>query len=639
MGVSLDEAKPALSPTAKFQRRSDGSGGVYDPSTGASLEVAPDQASLLALLDGQRTLAAVMEAHYAAYRSMPLAALDDLLTKLSDAGVLAGAAHRAARPKAFIARLAAPRILLRAPIPVLGAIAGLLSLVTLFLFALAPPPLEPLSTRDVLLALAGAVLAHTARRWFQGAALFAMGAPVSHLELGLTSGFPHLGPDVGASVLLNRGPRAGSLVAGLLGLGATFLLASLYSRGLAFGAGVVLVAELCPFAPTLTGKLLATLAGKVDLQEHARAYIDRRLLRRVASSQTFDGETSLVWTTLFSLGWLGLVVRLVFTKGAVTTLRLLALSVDEEGASKLILQAGAVVLALLLPLSLIALAAAVVRAFLALRPPKATDAGVATPTGTAKTDLATIPLFARLPDTERQALAAVGEERHFHKAATLVAQGATGDRFFAILSGHVSVHVEADSGLSREVARLGPGDCFGEAALLGEGKRTATVKAEDDVTVLSLGTDAFARLAGQLGAAQLSGVIRTSAALKKSAFFGALPAERLSSLAFHLAPRPVTPGEVLIELGQKGEACFLVSEGKFEVLGDEGKTVATLGPGDHFGEVALLRDVPRTATVRAVEPGVVLSLSREEFLSAVTRDLGLSRRLEALAAQRVEAAR
>ena len=312
---------------------------------------------------------------------------------------------------------------------------------------------------------------------------------------------------------------------------------------------------------------------------------------------------------------------------------------DEQGAAKLILQAGAVVLALLLPLSLVALGAAVVRAFLSLRPPKATDAGVAPPTGTAKTDLGTIPLFARLPDTERQALAAVGEERHFKKASTLVAQGAQGDRFFAILAGHVSVHVEADSGLSREVARLGPGDCFGEAALLGEGKRTATVKAEDDVTVLSLGKDAFARLAGQLGAAQLSGVIRTSAALKKQRLLRR--AAGRAPLLPRVPPRAAArhSGEVLIELGQKGEACFLVSEGKFEVLGDEGKTVATLGPGDHFGEVALLRDVPRTATVRAVEPGVVLSLSREEFLSAVTRDLGLSRRLEALAAQRVEASR
>lgn len=639
MGVSLDDSKPALSPSATFQRRSDGSAGVYDRTTGAALEVAPDQAALLALFDGQRTLAAIMEAHYAAHRSMPLAALDDLLTKLSDAGVLAGAPTRRARPKTWLARLLSPRILLRARIPFLGGLAVLLSLGTLSLFILQPAALPPLATQDVPLALAGAVLAHSFRRWFQGAALVGLGSPVTHLELGATALVPHLGPDVGSGVLLNRGPRAASLVAGLLGLGVSWLLSSLYSRGLGCGAGAVLVVELCPFAPTLAGKLLATLAGKVDLQEHARAYVDRRLLKRATSSATFDGEISLVWTTVLSLGWLSLVVHLLFPGGAATMFRLWALSLDEEGASRLILRFGAIITGLLLPLSLMALVSAVLRAVLSLRPSAPTAAGVAPPSGTAKTDLATIPLFARLPPSEREVLAGVGQELHFTKGSTLVAQGAQGDRFFAILAGHVSVHVEADSGLSREVARLGPGDCFGEAALLGEGKRTATVKSEDDVTVLSLGKDAFARLAGQLGAAQLSGVIRTSAALKRSAFFGALPAERLSSLAFHLAPRPVTPGEVLIELGQKGEACYLVSEGKFEVLSEEGKAVATLGPGDHFGEVALLRDVPRTATVRAVEPGVVLSLSREDFLSAVTRDLGLSRRLEALAAQRVEASR
>ena len=73
------------------------------------------------------------------------------------------------------------------------------------------------------------------------------------------------------------------------------------------------------------------------------------------------------------------------------------------------------------------------------------------------------------------------------------------------------------------------------------------------------------------------------------------------------------------------------------LIGEGDAAVATLGPGDHFGEVALLRDVPRTATVRAAEEGVVLTLSRDEFLGAVVRDLGLSRQLERLAAERAGA--
>lgn len=638
MTQTFDVARPALLPSARFRLRSDGSGGVYDPPGGAGVEVAPDQARLLALLDGQRTVAEVMEAHYAAHRSMPLAALDDLLATLAANGLLAGGGARQARPRRWWARWLTPRTLWRGAVPGLGVISVLLFAALPALGYFAPLPAE-LSALDVLLALGGMAWAHSLRRWFQGAMLPALGAEVEHLELGHTGGIPWLGPDVDALVLLDRPRRAVALSLGLLGLGVAFLAALLLSKGLAFGAGVVAVMELCPFAPTLGGRLLATLAGKVDLQEHARAFLDRRLLSRVAVRSTFDGETSLVWTSLLSLAWLGWVVRLLFTGGAQTVLRLLALGVDSTGPAQWTLYAGAALLALSLPLSLAALFAAVARALLALRPQPLAHLGTAAATAEGQANLAEVPLFSRLPAAEREAVATAGERLSFPPGATLVAQGAQGDRFYAVLEGRVGVHVEAESGLSRQVATLGAGDCFGEAALLGEGRRLATVKAETAVTVLALGRQAFTRLQGQLQADQLSAVLRNSAALKKSSFFGALPAERLSSLAFQLHRREVQAGQALITRGEAGADCFLVSQGRFEVLGEDGATVAQLGPGDHFGEVALLRDVPRTATVRAAEDGVVLTLSREEFLSAVVRDLHLSREVERLAAERAGAAR
>ncbi len=637
MPQPFDDARPALSPTARLRVRSDGSGGVYDPATGAALEVAPDQARLLALLDGQRTVGALMEAHYAAHRSMPLGALDDLLTKLAATGALAGSTAGRRRGGTWLTRWLAPRTLWRQAVPGLGVVALLVAAALPALAFFVPTP-AALSAMDVVLAGVGAAWAHSARRWFQAAVLPALGVPVSHLELGHTGGVPWLGPDVGALALLDRPRRALALLAGLAGLGVAVLVAATLSRGLAFGASAVAVVELCPFAPTLAGRLLATWAGKADLQEHARAYVDRRLLARVTSRSTFDGEISLMWTSLLSLAWLGWVVRLLFTRGAVTALRLLAVGVEEEGLPRLLLFAGAGILAISLPLSLVALFGAVARAVLALKPPQAAQAGTAASGSGAQANLAQVPLFARLPEAERDAVTKAGERLTFPAGATLVAQGAQGDRFFAVLEGQVSVHVEADSGLSRQVATLAAGDCFGETALLGEGKRTATVKAETPVTVLALGREAFTRLQGQLQADQLAAVLRNSAALKKSTFFGALPADRLSSLAFQLQRREVQAGQTLIAKGEAGAECFLVSQGRFEVLGDGGAAMATLGPGDHFGEVALLRDVPRTATVRATEAGVVLALSRDEFLAAVVRDLNLSRQLERLAADRAGAA-
>jgi MFS family permease len=88
----------------------------------------------------------------------------------------------------------------------------------------------------------------------------------------------------------------------------------------------------------------------------------------------------------------------------------------------------------------------------------------------------------------------------------------------------------------------------------------------------------------------------------------------------HLAARliavSVARGEVVIRAGDVGERFYVVDEGELDV--DAAGIHSTSAPGDFFGEVALLRDVPRTATVRAVAPSRLYALDRDDFLVAVT---------------------
>jgi MFS family permease len=105
--------------------------------------------------------------------------------------------------------------------------------------------------------------------------------------------------------------------------------------------------------------------------------------------------------------------------------------------------------------------------------------------------------------------------------------------------------------------------------------------------------------------------------LRSNAIFAPLPPTTLEQLADALEERRVSAGEEVVRQGDHGDRFYLVGEGKLEVIID-GRPAQWLGPRDSFGEIALLRDVPRTATVRAGTDALLYALERSEFLSAVT---------------------
>lgn len=77
------------------------------------------------------------------------------------------------------------------------------------------------------------------------------------------------------------------------------------------------------------------------------------------------------------------------------------------------------------------------------------------------------------------------------------------------------------------------------------------------------------------------------------------------------------PGGVIIRKGELGDRFLVVEQGTVEIV-DDGRVLAVLGPGEGFGEMSLLDDVPRNATARAVTPVRLRSLRREDFLAALT---------------------
>jgi MFS family permease len=100
--------------------------------------------------------------------------------------------------------------------------------------------------------------------------------------------------------------------------------------------------------------------------------------------------------------------------------------------------------------------------------------------------------------------------------------------------------------------------------------------------------------------------------------FSPLSPVTLDALARALDRVEVAAGDVIVREGDESDLFYVIESGRVEVTAADGHVLREEGPGDHFGEIGLLRDVPRTATITALETTVLLELQREEFLDAVT---------------------
>ena len=105
--------------------------------------------------------------------------------------------------------------------------------------------------------------------------------------------------------------------------------------------------------------------------------------------------------------------------------------------------------------------------------------------------------------------------------------------------------------------------------------------------------------------------------LRANPIFAPLPPPSIEHLAIKLVPVSVSGGDTVFRQGDHGDRFYVVEDGRCEITID-GEKVADAWPGEAFGEIALLRDVPRTATVTAVEETNLLAIDRDDFIATVT---------------------
>jgi CRP-like cAMP-binding protein/predicted MFS family arabinose efflux permease len=249
----------------------------------------------------------------------------------------------------------------------------------------------------------------------------------------------------------------------------------------------------------------------------------------------------------------------------------------------------------------------------------------------------TVPTLAPLSALALEQLARAAAHLAVPAGAEVIRQGDPGDRFYMIAEGLVDVTVDG-----RWVSTLGPGGSFGEIALLRDVARSATVTARQNLDLVVVDRAEFiAALSGdpntgdRLGRAALARLDTTPAEerlieldrdaelagravtelLAAQPPLATIGANGLRELADAARVVAVPDAATIVREGDYGSTYYVILEGAAQVFEDD-TPVNDLGPGDGFGEKAILRDIPRTATVRAVGDTKLLAIDRDAFQHA-----------------------
>jgi len=234
-----------------------------------------------------------------------------------------------------------------------------------------------------------------------------------------------------------------------------------------------------------------------------------------------------------------------------------------------------------------------------------------------------LPLFEDLPVDILNDIAGRVERHQFGAGTTVVRQGDPATAMYVVRSGILDVIEEDADGSQRVVQTLSAGESFGVIGLVSGAPRNATVRTRRRAELFTIDKGTFDRLlTDHVALPEFAPTLYELAALRALPPFANVPSEELLRLREHGSWLNVPPGTAVVEQGAVGDAFFAVGDGQFEVVVD-GQRVGTCEPGGHFGELALLSDAPRAATVRSITPARVFRLDRagfEQLVAGAFRD-------------------
>lgn len=206
--------------------------------------------------------------------------------------------------------------------------------------------------------------------------------------------------------------------------------------------------------------------------------------------------------------------------------------------------------------------------------------------------------------------------RTYDRGEYVIEQYATGDEFFIISEGFVTVKRRASPEEPRSAAKsvviLGSGQYFGELALLsGEPRAADVVVTSEQATFFVLSRSGWESLMGKLSVSLE--VENNKKMLHNVPLLRNLNDDTLTMMSKAMTSVSCAVGDEVVTEGDTGYAFYIVTDGEFEVRTGRRGVVATLGVGDYFGERALLEATPRAATITCLREAKCLMMTGEDL--------------------------
>ena len=225
-------------------------------------------------------------------------------------------------------------------------------------------------------------------------------------------------------------------------------------------------------------------------------------------------------------------------------------------------------------------------------------------------------LFNGLENADINIVIGAMEEKKFKEGDIVIKQGDNGDCIYIVESGELDCSIKLPH-LENEkyIKTYKPGDSFGELALLYNVPRAATIKAKTECSLWSLDRDTF------------NNIVKESARLKREKYenflksvdiFSTMDKYEISQVSEALKRCTFNAGDFIIRQGEVGDVFYIIEEGEATAFlnKEPGKPAIpelNYTKGGYFGELALLRDQPRAANVKAKTEVKLLSLDRNSF--------------------------